>query len=58
MYLRRALRDEAYSHKLNVWIDLVFGSKQQSKKDYNLYFELACTCSLMFSFEILRKFTV
>jgi hypothetical protein len=41
MNLRRALRDSKYSKHLNTWIDLTFGTRQQSKKDMNVFFELA-----------------
>ena len=41
MYLRRALREREYSKKLNIWIDMMFGSKQQNKKKLNIFFDLA-----------------
>ncbi|CAI2382755.1 unnamed protein product [Moneuplotes crassus] len=41
MYLRRALRDDNISSNLNVWIDLIFGKKQQDKKSLNVFYELA-----------------
>jgi len=38
---RNNFRDYKYCKGLNTWIDLIFGSKQQSKTNKNIYFEFA-----------------
>lgn len=41
MDLRRSLRDFTYCKNLNLWIDIIFGNKQQSRSNLNVFFEFA-----------------
>ena len=39
MNLRKSLENSKYSKNINIWLDMIFGSKQQSKECMNVFFE-------------------
>ena len=39
MNLRKSLENHKFCKNINIWIDMVFGSKQQSKECMNVFFE-------------------
>jgi hypothetical protein len=37
LHLRKALENQQYCKNLNIWLDTIFGTKQQSKKHFNVF---------------------
>ena len=51
MHLRKWLRDSTYSKYLNIWLDLIFGSKQQKRNQLNVFFKYGKRALLWMRFD-------